>query len=950
MRQNSSDKAVHETLISYLQKDKADEFNELCQAIIKTRSLLPSEAHKANYMVDKETLEDIDGKTYAKLIPMQNGVPQVGMSFTKYTDLALRLRLNQELSLNKARDKDGNPLQIRVTRPSEPTSINTFASYANSKQICGLTGSPIVNEKHMNIQFPAFKPSLRQDEIYFTGYHQANLEQQKTQHNNLIIEYADKLAKNKNLIIHVRSEEEGKAIQNLLANKGYELQGYYGSRQDSEDDRARENQAAIDFVNPEKNGDKKQQRILITSVLNRGSDFKAGAVNELKTYFCPNAEDMEGALERLKQELGRVARSGSEGRTVSVIRFDELRGLLYRPVFTNTVMDLAYLQEIAKVNNPDFLLHTLQHLAQYVDKERIHKRELHALKSDILAKANAALNKNQALSSDQRSRFTQFLQKTLESLSLDNKAQVVDAINEYSKEYQISKIILDADDLVKEEIVGNSFENKLFAKLKNEVVSKFSEIEAFTNAQDLKTLISVAEDYKVTTTGFLGKITTTFPARELFYSKLHELSSDKAITADLDATFVAIKKALIDEVYTRNPQHWKLADLACATDLQSLIKIAAKLATNAWTAKPTTLLQLETILKNEQYAPYLKLKSIPADFKTAHLLEYADKGFVSPVLVDSTVLTQIYNGVYGYLGYQNLSDQYDKHYRNEYIVLGNKSQEGLNRDKEVEQHHPMFQEINYAIELLYDQLSKSAEVDISNIAQALVNSRHINSIVRALKHYENHKFNALLPNNPDNAAFNSINQSLLPLYTYLKDHNIKLESFIGDLNKMRIAKVELNEKLENLLELITNNTDKTKAPLNSYLYTYYQEGTVQVGDKQIKVCLPRCVLDAYDPASASKNTGSYNLQTVVNNLKEALEEASDSVLQTPIAKINGMSKSLDKCYEVVLKTPFKEQLEHDGKVLFKEAPKNELNKGSENMEWLFFDNNGKEKNVSLDNI
>jgi hypothetical protein len=679
---------VKETLKDYIE-NKGDDFKELCQAILKTKALVPSETHKSTYIVERENLEEVNGKAYAKLIPMQNGVPQVGMSFTKYTDLALRLRLNEELKEKEQYDKEGNLSQIQIIRPSEPTNVNTFASYAKDKQVVGLTGSAIVDESHENVQVPAFKASLRQDEIYFTEHHQGDHEQQRLEHNQLIVKHANELSKQKNLIIHVSNEEEGNALEKLLANKAYTLKGYYGSRKDSEDERAKENQDAIDFLNPDKNNGKNNRHILITSVLNRGSDFKAGAVNELKTYFSPNKEDMEGSLERMKQELGRVARAGSAGQTVSVIRFEELYPLLYRPLFSGGAIDLAYLKEIARHKNPRFLLQTLQHLAGYVDEARVEKRQLHALKSHILAQANESLYANNNLNTDARSRLTQFLQKTLEGLSLENQDTIVGAINQRFNQDGIDKI-------------------------------------------------------------------------EPALGELKESPDQHP-----DSTFIQIQKDLVAKVTQRSDTHWKINDLKEAKDLQALIKIAARVTEHAWTRRPTTLTELEEILRhNKKYLDYLKLKSIPADFERAHLLEYADKGFVSPVLAGT-----------------DLYQKYERHYKEKYIIKGAAGPDGNNSSIRRFSMLGIGNSIDLkeALDPLYDLLRKNVTAENADWLIAEINkSARAAEIITALQALQRTQVKSVIQAN-DNEKLEANKQAVLPLYAYLNDHEVRLSNFIDKL-------------------------------------------------------------------------------------------------------------------------------------------------------------------------
>ena len=414
---NENENELLKQLHKYWNQDNVQDFIELIQGIISTKQMLPIEAHRNEYHIEFNSSPN--GKT--TLTPMSNGEPKAGMAFTGYIDLMLRLRINRMIaSKNEEANKmNHNGAQIinsiEIIKAQEPISINTFASYANDKTVIGLTGSPIVNEtKGIHVKIPSFEVSKRKDEIYFT-------KQDGSDYEDLLIKYANNLMNDKNLIVHVKDMEEGKRITEILEKnfKNAQIKSYYGSLKNEEAERFRENNEAIDFVSNKFY--KNEPRILVTSVLNRGSDFKAGAVNELKTYFKTNDEDSEASLQRMKQELGRVARSGSDGRSITVLKFQELIDLLDKKVFSVGHMDEKYLIELSKSNNFELLKRTIEYLSKSIDKKKYAKQIECDQKGDKIIAMNDKFYASKNITKDMQVKNVKKIQKELEEFKVEEK-------------------------------------------------------------------------------------------------------------------------------------------------------------------------------------------------------------------------------------------------------------------------------------------------------------------------------------------------------------------------------------------------------------------------------------------------------------------------------------------------------------------------------------------------
>ncbi len=163
---------------------------------------------------------------------------------------------------------------------------------------------------------------------------------------------------------------------------------------------------------------------------------------------------------------------------------------------------------------------------------------------------------------------------------------------------------------------------------------------------------------------------------------------------------------------------------------------------------------------------------------------------------------------------------------------------------------------------------------------------------------QDHKFEQLNPKNQRSRSVGDIDDLKKDLMGPFTTHNIENPSQLnigtGSDLEFKAQPLSANAKLINLLDFITQNTNK----VSSKMYTYYQSGSVKVGNKDVQVTLPRYVLDAYDPTSAKNYKGSYNLTTVVENLKKDMETDSaakiitDKIIASRTHQKNGYDNTL----------------------------------------------------------
>ncbi|WP_395947751.1 hypothetical protein [Caedibacter taeniospiralis] len=162
-----------------------------------------------------------------------------------------------------------------------------------------------------------------------------------------------------------------------------------------------------------------------------------------------------------------------------------------------------------------------------------------------------------------------------------------------------------------------------------------------------------------------------------------------------------------------------------------------------------------------------------------------------------------------------------------------------------------------------------------------------------------HEFEQLNPKNQRSRSVGDIDDLKKDLMGPLITHNIEnlsqLHISTGSDLEFKAQPLSADEKLINLLDFITRNTNK----LPSQMYTYYQSGSVKVGSEDVQVTLPRYVLDAYDPTSAKNYKGAYNLTTVVSNLKKDIENG-DSAATTITNKITDSRNYQKNGYDTAL--------------------------------------------------